>query len=527
MPRGRKHKKSNGKNKRKHNHHQSTVDSKADSEEDNDCETKDRLYEIQSSEIIGRYLVASRDIEQASVIFHEDALVVGPSQDTRPLCLGCYKSLNLTTSSRCSKCKWPLCANDCPGLHTEHGHSEAECAALAKCPPPTVNDLTTHKAYNAIVPLRCLLLKSHNPAKWNILQTLEAHNSIRKKLNYIWECNQKYIVDRIRNTWKMEEHTEEEIHTVCGYLEVNAFEVGQGGISIRALYPNVFLVAHDCTPNTSHNDNENYQLVVRAASRIKQGQLITLSYANTLHGTLRRREHLKTAKFFDCICARCSDPTELGTNLSSLKCPKCLKGAVLSTKPLDDKADWLCTNCSQYSVPYHTIEKLIERIQNGLDSIGMDSVVDLENFLKKYEKVLHPQHYIMIAAKYSLSQLYGKAPGYVIHQLSDDLLMRKRDICSELLKVFDVIEPGYSRLRGVTLYEIHAPIMILFTRRFEANSIQKKEVKIELKQVIRYLREASTILNFETENSMEKIMGKAATEALERMKDWERIIGKL
>ncbi|RZF49126.1 hypothetical protein LSTR_LSTR008412 [Laodelphax striatellus] len=526
MPRGKKHKKSNGKSKRKTNHHHLPVDSKDDSEDDNH-KTKDELYEIQTSETIGRYLVASRDIDQSTAIFHEEALVVGPSQDTQPLCLGCYKAINdLNTSTRCLKCKWPLCGNDCPGLHTEHGHSIAECEILSKCTQPTIKDLTIHKAYNAIVPLRCLLLKSHNPEKWNVLQTFEAHNSIRKKLTYIWESNQKYIVDRIRKTWKVEEFTDDEIHSVCGFLEVNAFEVGQSGISIRALYPNVFLVAHDCIPNTSHNDNENYQLIVRAAAKINKGQLITLSYANTLHGTMRRREHLRAAKFFDCICARCSDPTEMGTNMSSLNCPKCTKGTVISTKPLDDRADWLCTNCTQYSVPHDIIDKLLERIQNELDSTRMDSIVELEDFLKKYQKVLHPQHYIMIAAKYSLSQLYGKAPGYVIHQLSEDLLRRKRDICKELLNVFDKIEPGYSRLRGVTMYEIHAPIMILFTRRFEANSIQKKEVKAELKQVVRYLREASKILNFETENSMENIMGKAATEALERMKDWEKIIGK-
>ena len=43
-----------------------------------------------------------------------------------------------------------------------------------------------------------------------------------------------------------------------------------------------------------------------------------------LRTTRDRRLHLKFSKYFDCSCRRCSDPTELGTFLSSIKCPKVL-----------------------------------------------------------------------------------------------------------------------------------------------------------------------------------------------------------
>lgn len=88
------------------------------------------------------------------------------------------------------------------------------------------------------------------------------------------------------------------------------------------------------------------------------------------------------------------------------------------------------------------------RIQNEYDSTNTNNVESLESFLKQHEKVLHPNHYHMVAAKHSLSQLYGKAPGYLIHQMSDSLLERKKEICLHLLNIFDKIEPGYSRLRG-------------------------------------------------------------------------------
>lgn len=72
----------------------------------------------------------------------------------------------------------------------------------------------------------------------------------------------------------------------------------------------------------------------------------------------------------------------------------------------------------------------------------------MELFLEKFRNVLHPTHYLCLGVKLSLSQLYGKIKGYIIHELSDDLLVRKQEICEEILKIFDVIEPGFSRLRG-------------------------------------------------------------------------------
>lgn len=39
----------------------------------------------------------------------------------------------------------------------------------------------------------------------------------------------------------------------------------------------------------------------------------------------------------------------------------------------------------------------------------------------------------------------------MIHEMPETELQRKIEICRTLMKVFDVIEPGYSRLRGETM----------------------------------------------------------------------------
>jgi hypothetical protein len=82
-----------------------------------------------------------------------------------------------------------------------------------------------------------------------------------------------------------------------------------------------------------------------------------------VQGTLKRRDHLKESKFFDCTCARCSDATELGTYAGALKCPQCATGVVVSTAPLNHDADWCCTNdaCTGYIVPARSVRLLMDK----------------------------------------------------------------------------------------------------------------------------------------------------------------------
>ena len=49
---------------------------------------------------------------------------------------------------------------------------------------------------------------------------MESHNDIRRNIPVIWYNNQKNIVDKIYKDWNMKQYSEEEIHTICGILEV-------------------------------------------------------------------------------------------------------------------------------------------------------------------------------------------------------------------------------------------------------------------------------------------------------------------
>ncbi|KAF7285495.1 hypothetical protein GWI33_010593 [Rhynchophorus ferrugineus] len=493
-------------------------------------------YDVKVSKVMGRYIVARKDIHPGEVIITEQPLVVGPCTDCKVQCLGCYRDLeNEQYIYRCPGCGWPLCSKKCPGRKRQHGHTQIECTILQECKSAlylNYNDLKSMRLnFQVIVPLRCLILKTTDPSSYAILMDMESHNDIRRNIPELWNLNQTRVVDRIIKDWGLTEFTEDEIHTICGILEVNAFEIGQD-INIRGLYPTSFLLSHDCVPNTNHTDQEGtYQLTIRASTNILESQPITLSYAYTLQSTQKRREQLLENKFFECRCRRCSDPTELETYIGALICPKCDNGLVLCNNPLDFKSAWNCVNstksCPGYSLSAQSHKLLMNRITNEVDQIDNNDIESLEHFLHKYRNVLHPNHYLCLGVKVTLSQVYGRINGYLIHQLKEKQLIRKREICSEILKVFDVIEPGFTRIRGVTLYEIHAPLMILFTRQMETQSLNKADIKMALKKILRYLAEAKVILSYEPEYSAEGLMGIAARDALLQIKDWEKIVGRI
>lgn len=158
--------------------------------------------------------------------------------------------------SSCPDCGWIMCHKNCVGFHKPEGHSVWECQSFKKhnlasfltnCDEKDIRFI-----FESILSVRCLLLKQINPEKWRQLSEMESHNKIRRNIPTLWNRNQELIVNRLRNQWGYKEFSEDEIHTVCGILEVNSFEVGSSGRRARALFPEAYLICHDCQPNTTH-----------------------------------------------------------------------------------------------------------------------------------------------------------------------------------------------------------------------------------------------------------------------------------
>ena len=61
---------------------------------------------------VGRYAIAARDILPGEIIFSEDAFALGPSHDSLPSCLNCFK-LSAPDGYLCPKCQMPVCDEMC------------------------------------------------------------------------------------------------------------------------------------------------------------------------------------------------------------------------------------------------------------------------------------------------------------------------------------------------------------------------------------------------------------------------------
>lgn len=485
-------------------------------------------YKIFQNDQVGRYMVANKELQMGEEIVTEMPFVVGPKAFTYPLCLSCYTPWPSTPEDKrlCSKCGWPVCSTECENLPQ---HKDYECQVFSEA-KEKFNVTTALEEPNGngipqlecITPLRLLLESERSSERWNKeVKNMEAHNKIRSKREH-WKSDHVNVVEYLRKQLKLDRFSEELIQTVCGILEINTFEIRTlNGYSARALYPVVALMNHSCVSNTCHSISPtDYRIRLRSTVKVSPGGELYGSYTHSLLPTMLRREHLLEGKHFACACPRCSDPTELGTHMSSLKCNKCDNGIVLPLDSLDPESTWKCTHC-EFSTSGPAVRKVFQIINaevevaeaiSGAD--GSDGIAAREAVLKKYHSVLHPRHAFNTMLRHSLSQMYGRVDEYLLDDLPDVVLEHKVDMCRLLLQVLDVVEPGYSRVRGMTLYELHAPLLFMAKTLWNAGVIDEAGLKSKMTESANYLKEAAAILSLDPPDTPEGRIGIVAKESI-------------
>lgn len=463
---------------------------------------------MKKSHSLGRYLVASRNISSGETIITEEPITIGPTLGiTHICCIGCFTRLDNENYRKCENCQFPKCQENCVKYH-----SKTECNFFKD--KNLSEKLPCKEIFDLVFPLRLLFLKASSPETFDIVKNMEAHIEERKLNEELWRKYQDQFVARIQSLC---DFSEEEIQFVLGVIDVNCFELGDEKKKARALYPSAYLMSHECICNTRHSDDpQTNALKVIASRNIKRGESITINYGYTLQGTLMRRQFISDGKYFWCTCKRCSDPTELRTNISALVCKNCDEGKVLPIDPLDQSGSWKCSMCP-LSLQGESVSSLLKALYNELEDIGPHNVKKQEEFLIKYRNVLSPNHYLFLSAKYSLCQVLGKMEGYVINDLSEEYLRKKETFCRQLLAIAAALEPGESRLRGILLYELHAPIMISSTRQIQEQKISLNKFRSNIKEVVQLLTESFNILKLEPKGTSEYEISKAAKQAIDSM----------
>lgn len=370
--------------------------------------------EVTSAEL-GRHWVATRDIAAGEVLLEERPLAVGPKAGAPAgVCLACYAA----TRNRCSACGWPACG---PRCETAAVHRDAECPLIAGHYDPD-----RRAAYCFVLPLRCMLLAGSRRAAFLSLQS-HLDSRLDTPLYRAYAVNvAAYVLDvlglrRGPAAAGGAPHDERSALEASAVLDTNAFDVRRpGGRQCRALYARASMMAHSCTPNSKHvfvGDAADGWPAIRvvAAVAIARGDPVTATYTQTLWCTRDRRRHLAAAKCFECACARCADPTELGTHMGSAACAACRGGRATAA------GRWSCDRCGRPAGDgdggLAAAEAGAQRLVCALDKTDR---AGFEQFLERVDAgavpPLHADHHVTVNVKYALVQLYctDRPPGYVI-----------------------------------------------------------------------------------------------------------------
>lgn len=397
-----------------------------------------RAFEIAENEKLGRHLVATRDIAVGETILSELPIVWGPKPHKCPkICVGCGQIVK-TSDTKCIKCLWPACSWDCKGLTDKERHG-LEC------------DLLTDKKLiprcNALLVIRMLILLRINSKRWKLLEKLQSHENLRGPETDAYKEIQdmmNYLQPLLSNF----PDGDQAISKICGLIDVNALETQppQGSV---AIYQTACLLEHHCIANTRHffnlDDKGRPRISVMAVTGIKKGEHLSMMYTHPLWSTKNRRQHLLSTKYFSCSCERCADPTELGTHLSTLKCP--VDGGFLLPKdPLDFETEWSCDSCpgTLKADELGFLEELEEKVEEAME-VATPNITRLTDLLSRIRVLLHPGHQYCITIAHTLIQLLP----------SDDPL--KLELCKLLIQTINAVDPYGSRLAlyaAITLREL-------------------------------------------------------------------------
>jgi hypothetical protein len=149
--------------------------------------------------------------------------------------------------------------------------------------------------------------------------------------------------------------------------------------------------------------------------------------------------------------------------MSSLRCVRCHEGFIVPTNPIGTRTplqetkqvktvstntDWACTNC-QHRYRLSLIATSVSLARDLFSDVDKSDTRAMEALLRKLLRTFTPQHFVILEVKQALVAAYRDM---IIRQPNPtrNILNRKTELCQDMLPVLQVVEPGISRLRGIT-----------------------------------------------------------------------------
>jgi len=222
----------------------------------------------------------------------------------------------------------------------------------------------------------------------------------------------------------------------------------------RGVFPLLAMLNHNCASNARYISLADGWMECRATVDISAGEEITDHYVSPADDTQTRGAALRAGWYFSCQCTRCADPREGGSLLTAYKCDGLggpCPGIVLADFPLDLGTAYSCQQCG-HKFPNRNweVQLVVSKLSGQLESAG-SCMEKLEALLERAEVVLWPLHAVMLATKRKLIYVYGKSreTSSLWH------LQRKAEFCQELVSAYNLVVPGLTKERGLTMWELY------------------------------------------------------------------------
>ena len=234
--------------------------------------------------MLGNHLVAATNIKEGEIILQESPLVVGPAQQTLPVCLSCYTPVD--GSYKCPRSGWPLKGPECARAVAKN----PEVVIPSQCDAQfEIEDYDQYSyMYECIIVLRALLLQRTNPTKYKALMSMESHMEERRGTE-IWKRTQENVVDVMKKTlgvmvfealYPEMDFSDETIQKIQGILETNKKEIRLAASDVEALYITACLMEHSCKPNVKITFEKDFTV------RITITVIFTVSVISPHHRSL-------------------------------------------------------------------------------------------------------------------------------------------------------------------------------------------------------------------------------------------------
>ena len=353
-------------------------------------------FNIVARDGVGNCVVASRDIKAGQTILTEQPAVWGPNLKSGPKCCNCLARWRGFT---CPHCQFPVCDEDC----ARGPHHSIECGLLASLDIDITFTLgeAANPAMSLVNVVRFLRLGVSSPDTASRVEMLMDHATdimASPDLRQMWEVT---AVHPLTRGLPSSPYSEGDVMRAVGVLQTNTVSLavpGQRHGLYTALYPTFSFLSHSCLCNAKFNILRDRTLHLVAQTDIKAGEEITIQYMTPMLGNVQRQQKIRKNWYFDCSCVRCSDSSELGTNLSGVVCQVC-RGVLLPATGEEYRctAD-LCTA----SLPHHQVVTMETNLQAQLDQIEGEDVEGLQQLLDDWLSKLHTSHFLILLVKRKL-----------------------------------------------------------------------------------------------------------------------------